>query len=96
MRSLADLYMNGRDGLPKDPAKAGVLRDVLYTLAETCRIAAAALSPILPEKGPEALRQLGSAPVADLRLSLVWGGLVPGTTTAKGDVLFPRIETKPS
>jgi len=82
--------------LAKDPAKAGVLRDVLYTLAETCRIAAAALSPILPEKGPAALRQLGSAPVADLRLALAWGGLVPGTVTAKGDVLFPRIETKPS
>ncbi len=82
--------------LAKDPTKAGLLRDVLYTLAETCRIASTALSPILPEKGPAALRQLGVTPASDLRTSLIWGGLVPGAPTAKAEVLFPRIEAKPS
>ncbi len=76
----------------KDPAKAGFLRDALYTLAETVRAASAAISPIVPTKAAEALRQLGAPPADDLRTALRWGGLVPGTPVVPGAVLFPRIE----
>jgi len=80
----------------KDPAKAGYVRDALYTLAEAVRCASVLLSPVLPTKGAEALRQLGLPPASDLRSGLRWGGLVPGAPVAKGDVLFPRIEPPPA
>jgi methionyl-tRNA synthetase len=76
----------------KDPAKAGDVADALYTLAESVRVASSVLSPIVPTKGAEALRQLGSPPATDLSAALRWGSLAPGTPTAKGDVLFPRVE----
>jgi methionyl-tRNA synthetase len=77
----------------KDPAKAGAVRDALYTLAEAVRFASSVLAPILPTKAPEALRQLGVTDGAkDLRAALRWGALVPGTATIPGPVLFPRIE----
>src|SRR5205085_9079804 len=73
----------------KDPAKAGFVRDALYTLAETVRFASSVLTPILPTKAPEALRQLGVTDgAADLRSALRWGALLPGTATAPGVVLF--------
>ena len=76
----------------KDPAKAGFVRDALYTLAETVRLASSVLTPILPTKAPEALRQLGSTDgAADLKAALRWGALVPGTATVPGPVLFPRL-----
>ena len=80
----------------KDPAKAGFVRDALYTLAEAVRVASVLLSPITPAKGAEALRQLGVAVPTDLRAAFAWGGLVPGTAVAKGEVLFPRVEPEPT
>jgi len=77
----------------KDPANAGFVRDALYTLAETLRFASSVLVSILPTKAPEALRQLGVTDgAADLRAALRWGALAPGTVTAPGAVLFPRID----
>ena len=76
----------------KDPAKAGFVRDALYTIAEAVRVAAAALQPILPTKALKAMCQLGAPDASDLRTALRWGGLVPGAQTVKGDVLFPRVE----
>lgn len=76
----------------KDPGKGPVVADALYTLAETVRIASALLTPILPTKGPEALRQLGADPSLDLRRALQWGVGAPGTAVVPGAVLFPRIE----
>jgi methionyl-tRNA synthetase len=76
----------------KDPARAGEVRDALYTIAESVRVASAALQPILPLKALKAMCQLGAPPADDLRTALRWGGLVPGAQTVKADVLFPRLE----
>jgi methionyl-tRNA synthetase len=78
----------------KDPAKAGFVRDALYTIAESVRVASAALQPILPMKALKAMCQLGAPAANDLRTALRWGGLVPGAQTVKADVLFPRMEEK--
>jgi methionyl-tRNA synthetase len=79
----------------KDPAREGEVRDALYTIAESVRVAAAALEPVLPSACAKALAQLGAPPSGDLRTALSWGGLVPGARTLPGDVLFPRREDAP-
>ncbi|TAL12444.1 MAG: methionine--tRNA ligase [Nitrospirae bacterium] len=71
------------------------LDTVLYHGAETLRILGLALYPFMPQTAQEMVRQLGltvdlSNPAAD---ELNWGYLKPGTRIAKGDPLFPRIET---
>lgn len=80
----------------KDPGKATVVADALYTLAETVRVASALLTPILPEKGPEALRQLGASPEADFREALRFGAGRPGAAVVPGAVLFPRVDAPPA
>lgn len=82
--------------LAKDPTRAGELAGVLYSLAETLRLAAAALTPFLVETPGRIYQQLG------LDLALVrtvpwaeatrWGGLEPGTVIRRGAPLFPRID----
>jgi methionyl-tRNA synthetase len=71
------------------------LDNVLYHGAETLRILSLALYPFMPQTTQEMVRQLGltvdlSNPNAD---ELNWGYLQPGTRIAKGNPLFPRIET---
>jgi methionyl-tRNA synthetase len=71
------------------------LDTVLYHGAETLRILGLALYPFMPQTAQEMVRQLGltvdlSNPAAD---ELNWGYLKPGTRIAKGNPLFPRIET---
>ncbi len=71
------------------------LDTVLYHGAETLRILSLALYPFMPQTVQEMVRQLGltvdlSNPNAD---ELNWGYLKPGTRIAKGQPLFPRIET---
>jgi methionyl-tRNA synthetase len=81
--------------LAKDPAKRDELAGVLYAAAETLRILAVLIQPIMPSAAARLWEQLGiGGAVADQRLpdAAVWGGLEPGTTTSKGDSLFPRVE----
>src|ERR1051326_1139009 len=78
----------------KDAKVAERLPDVLYTLAEAIRFSSALVSPVLPKKAAAALAQLGAPSADDLRKALVWGVLEPGTGTARGEILFPRIEEK--
>ncbi|MEZ6196060.1 MAG: methionine--tRNA ligase [Planctomycetota bacterium] len=80
--------------LAKDPALAGRLDRVLHDLAESCRVAAVLLSPIMPRKMTALRAALGcELPLAELRLEhAAWGGLVPGTRLEKIAPLFPRIE----
>jgi len=71
------------------------LDNVLYHGAETLRILSLALYPFMPQTTQEMVRQLGftvdlSNPGAD---ELNWGYLQAGTRIAKGNPLFPRIET---
>ena len=81
--------------LAKDRANGEELAAVLYAAAETLRILAVAIHPIMPGAAAGLWVQLGQAgSVADARLpaAAAWGGLEPGTRTIKGESLFPRVE----
>ncbi len=69
---------------------------ILYASAETLRILAVLIFPIMPRAAERLWSQLGIAePLEDQRLpdAAEWGGLAAGTRTTKGESLFPRLET---
>ena len=83
--------------LAKDESRRDELGSVLYASAETLRILAVLTFPIMPRAASVLWSQLGiPEPLEDQRLpgSAVWGGLVSGTRTRKGESLFPRLETE--
>ena len=82
--------------LAKDPARADELAGVLYASAETLRILGVLIFPIMPTAASRLWSQLGiDQPLEAQRLpdSARWGILGPGTVTAKGEGLFPRLES---
>ena len=88
--------------LAKDPARAAELDAVLYQLAESLRIIAILVSPVLPKAAHGIFDQLNWKPELtgdDRRFRLqdtTWGGLPDGHTVNAPTPLFPRIETKPT
>jgi methionyl-tRNA synthetase len=81
--------------LAKDDARRDELGSVLYAAAETLRILAIAIHPIMPSAAARLWKQLGiDQPLGEQRLPVAatWGGLAPGTITTKGDSLFPRLD----
>ncbi len=77
--------------LAKDPAKAGELDAILYTLAESLRILAILISPVLPKAAAGIFAQLNwSGPMT--MEAATWGGLPDGHVLGKPTPLFPRIE----
>jgi methionyl-tRNA synthetase len=66
----------------------------LYTAAEALRFVSVLLSPVMPEKMEELWRRLGWAPGAQLKDTLVWGQLQPGSVVSAGEPLFPRLEVE--
>jgi methionyl-tRNA synthetase len=79
----------------KDPARDDELAGVLYASAETLRILAILIQPIMPGAAQRLWDQLGlGGAVEDRRIpaDVAWGGLKPGTVTSKGEALFPRVE----
>jgi methionyl-tRNA synthetase len=81
--------------LAKDQTKGDELAGVLYAAAETLRILAVAIGPIMPTAAERLWTQLGQTdPLANQHLPRAgaWGGLAPGTKTTKGESLFPRVE----
>jgi methionyl-tRNA synthetase len=88
--------------LAKDPADGERLDAVLYQLAESLRIIAILLSPVLPKAAHGIFDQLKwktelSGNDARFRLEDVqWGGLPDGHQLGKPTPLFPRIETPPA
>jgi methionyl-tRNA synthetase len=81
--------------LAKDPDNRDELGSVLYAAAETLRVLAVAIAPIMPAAAAKLWSQLGvEQPLEDQRLPAAgaWGGLDAGTTTTKGESLFPRLE----
>ncbi len=81
--------------LAKDPSRAARLDEVLYNLAETCRILAVLLWPFIPSTAERIFGQLG-LPGAPNRLSAAtWGGLVSGHTIGEPAPLFPRQDLAP-
>ena len=79
--------------LAKDPSKAERLDEVLYNLAEVCRILAVLLWPFLPSTGSKINAQLGLACVPDKFAAARWGALAAGHTIGTPAPLFPRKET---
>ncbi len=84
--------------LAKDPAQADRLDQALFDVAETVRIAAVLLLPIMPVSAAEVLRRVGEpAAAGDIRFDRQAGWSQHARTIIKGDPLWPRLETaKPS
>ena len=69
------------------------LATTLYTAAETLRVAAGLLFPVMPEKMAAVLRSLGlAATTPKLDELRAWGVLKPGTPVQDCGPLFPRVE----
>lgn len=79
----------------KDDAVAQARLDaVLYALAETSRIIAILLGPILPAASETMLAQIQWTPAAGDRLpQAAWGGLPDGHALGAPSAVFPRMET---
>ncbi len=93
-------YVGKLDGLindtkPWEMAKKGEdVSDILYTLAESLRMIAVALVPVIPEAAAKILAQLGIdvEKLETLEVESQWGRLEPGSKVEKGAALFPRLE----
>jgi methionyl-tRNA synthetase len=85
--------------LAKDSAEREHLEQVLYTLAESLRIIAILISPVLPKAAHGIFDQVNwkmELSGKEERFSLAdakWGGLPDGHVVGKPVPLFPRIET---
>ncbi|HKZ49578.1 MAG TPA: methionine--tRNA ligase [Candidatus Nanoarchaeia archaeon] len=69
------------------------LNTVLYNLGESLRIITALVWPFIPETAEKISQQLGLKTVPGLK-GLKWGQLKAGTTIAKGDILFEKIDAE--
>lgn len=76
--------------LAKDPAKAQELDAVLYQLAETLRVVAILVSPVVPKASAGIFNQLGLSGAGTLE-DAVYGKLPDGHRLGKPTPLFPRI-----
>jgi methionyl-tRNA synthetase len=84
--------------LAKDPAKANHLSNVLYNLAESLRLVAVGLTPLLIHTPERIWDQLGLESAAvrteTWETAAAWGALTPGAAIRRGAPLFPRIEVE--
>jgi methionyl-tRNA synthetase len=76
--------------LAKEPAQAPRLDEVLYNLAETCRVLAVLLWPFLPATTTKIYAQLGLPVSPATFAAAAWGGLLAGQTIGEPAPLFPR------
>ena len=76
--------------LAKDPAQAKRLDEVLYNLAETCRVLAVLLWPFIPQTATKIYAQLGLSGEPEKFSAATWGGLSAGHTIGDPAPLFPR------
>jgi len=79
--------------LAKDATQAKRLDEVLYNLAEVCRIIAVLVSPILPGAAARIYEQLGLGALPQSFSAADWGGLHAGHSIGEPAPLFPRKET---
>ena len=80
--------------LAKDPAQAARLDEVLYHLAESLRIIAILIAPVLPDAARAILDQL-AVPEAPSLAGAAWGGLADGHKLGQPTPVFPQIEAAP-
>jgi len=78
--------------LAKDPAQAGRLDEVLYNLAEVCRVLAVVLWPFIPETAGKIYAQLGLQGAPDKFEAAEWGRLTKGHSIGAPVPLFPPKE----
>ena len=76
--------------LAKDPARAARLDEVLYNLAETCRVLAVLLWPFIPATAEKIYAQLGLSGAPNRMSAAAWGGLNAGHNIGEPAALFPR------
>ncbi len=74
----------------KDPTQAARLDEILYNLAETCRVLAVLLHPFIPGTSAKIYAQLNLNSTPDKLALTAWGGLPPGHTIGEPAALFPR------
>ncbi len=82
--------------LAKDPTQAKRLDEVLYNLAEACRILAVLLWPYIPTTCERIFAQLGLSGAPDRLEAAAWGGLQAGSAIGEPAPLFPRKDQKPA
>ena len=79
--------------LAKDPAQAKRLDEVLYNLAETCRVLAVLFWPFLPGTATKIYSQLGLSGAPDkLPNAASWAACRTGHKIGEPAPLFPRKE----
>jgi methionyl-tRNA synthetase len=78
--------------LAKDPNNAARLDEVLYNLAEVCRILAVLLWPFLPGTASKIYEQLGLSGAPDKFAAASWGGMKAGHSIGTPAALFPKKE----
>jgi methionyl-tRNA synthetase len=76
--------------LAKQPGRRAEVGTILYTAAESLRVASILLWPVMPEKMAELWQRLGWEPGRDLHQALESGRLQPGAQVVEGPPLFPR------
>ncbi len=79
----------------KEQGRRAELGSILYAAAETLRILAILIQPIMPGAAERLWEQLGvGEPLGHQHVpqAVSWGLLRPGTATAKGGPLFPRLD----
>ena len=76
--------------LAKNPESRGALNAVLYNAADTLRIVAALIDPVMPSTAVRIRKMLGVA--AESWVGLERGALKAGTTLGPIEPLFPRME----
>ena len=80
--------------LAKDPGQSARLDEVLYNLAEVCRILAVLLWPFMPGTAAKINAQLALAGTPDKLDQTTWGGLAQGHAIGEVAPLFPRKDLK--
>ena len=91
----ANKYIEDRApwSLARDADRARELETVLYNLAESLRILAIMLRPILLTAPARIWGQLGLEGIENSTWEdTEWGALTPGTVIDRGDPLFPRLD----
>jgi methionyl-tRNA synthetase len=81
--------------LAGDEGKRGELASVLYAAAETLRVLAVLVFPVMPAAAARLWEQLGIPEALEAQRlpdAARWGGLAPGTRVRRGEALFPRLE----
>lgn len=80
--------------LAKDPDQSAKLDAVLYALAESLRILAILISPVLPKAAAGIFAQMNWSQTFRFE-DTKWGGLPAGHQLGKPTPVFPRIVTEP-